>query len=300
MKSINILCIMLFSVSLYAQQLSNIPNQYMVDGNYETIDLDTYVEADGCYDIEVSLSSLILGDNLYPNLLDEEFDDYRENMTATIKFQYAGFEMTPHADDKIWVLDEEDRLVEVNTPHNDPFNLGSQLFFLNIKGNFDFYQAKVVYYSGDMDRSFTIENAFEYRSNKIIGSPLEPYVFDLAPLIFEFNNDNELSTQIVDQTYSGGICLEVNLLSCVGVSLDTDTFCFEVGDNPCMPNLIVNQADIDGGLHDIFEASQTITSDAQLSGNRNIVFSAKECITLESGFTVDVGVTVEINNTGCN
>jgi len=296
-------CILIFgflTVTIGAQNLSDIPNQYLTDGVYSLIDLDDYVDYDGCYDLIVSPSTIVGGELMYPNLPDEEYEDFRENMTATIRIQYAGFEINSHPDDKVWVLDESDRLAEINTPYNDPFNLSQQLLFLNVKGNFEFYEAKMIYYSGDLGRSFTIENAFEYRSNKIIGSPLEPYVIDLAPLVIEINNDNEVIAQIVDPTYEGGICLEISLVSCESASLDLDIYCYEVGDNPCVSDLIINQSNFDGITNQVFKASKTISSSAQVSGGGNIGFSAKECISLEAGFILEVGTTFGINTIGCN
>jgi|GEM_PF-5578929 len=302
MKFIYFLLFGLLSVNLSAQGISVIPNQYFANGSYPFLDLDNSVNYTGCYNFELSLLSVVGGVDDHPNLPEIEYDDFRENMTATIKIQYAGFDLAAHPDDKMWVFDEEERLVEVNVPHSDPFSLDGQLLFLNIKGNFDFYQTKLVYYSGDLDKHFTIENAFEYRSNKIMGSPLEPYVIDVAPLIFELNSDNEVLTTIVDSTYSGGICLSVDLLDCDGTLFDTDSYCYESIGEPCLQNLVVTQAmaDMHMGGDTKLKASQTITSSAQLSGTGKVKFSGKECITLEPGFSVPVGLEFRISLNGCN
>lgn len=290
-------CIMAFTLN--GQNINEIPNQYPQGGSYIDLDLADFVEVTSCYSLLVAPSNYVNGLDGYPNLSHIEFEDYRENMTVTLKIQYAGFHFQPHAMDEIWVFDEENQLVENTFPQSDPFNPEEQLLFLNVKGNFEFYAAKLVYYSGSVNKYFTVNNAIEYASNKIIGDPLNPFLIELAPIEFQVDND-VLSVEEYQNSYQGDQCLVVNLYDCDENLLDSEEVCYHLGDPDCMLSRIVDQSEISGVLNGLFEAKSVITSEATIEGQRDIIFSAADSIILLPGFEVGIGASFEILMEGCN
>ena len=285
-------------VNLNAQLLVDVPDQYTLSLFYDTLILQDYIDLDSCYDLSIGLETFINAADGHPDLSEEEYQDYRENMTLTLKLKYAGFELEAHPNDKLWIFDEDDNLTEVNTPFDDPFSFTGQLYFLNVKGNFTRYMAKMIYYNGAMDRTFILENAFEYESNKVIGEPLQPFVIDFAPIVFSMNGDM-INAEIISESYTGGLCLNLEVKDCDGNVLDTDNFCYEIGEGNCPENLMILQSEIDIVNNRIFRASGTIISSAKILGHRNIAFSAQDSITLDPGFQVVIGSQFAIDTIGC-
>lgn len=289
------------STSIQAQTtLGNIPDQstqYPLP--YDTIDVADYINGSSCYFIDYTVIPG-LGATGYPSFAGGESQDFRENMTVTLKLLYAGLEgFIGHPNDKIWLFDENGYVVENSVPYDDPFNLGEYLFFLNIRGDFEEYEADVVFYSGFYNRAFTIEDAITYKDNDIVGSALDPLILDFAPIAFDIN-DSEVSAVITDPTYSGNICLQVDIIHCLSnQTLGSDIVCYEIGDD-CVDHLIVSQANIDAVATNVFSANSTIKSNAQLSNTNNIQFIALDTICMEAGFEVPLGAIFETIMDICN
>jgi len=213
---------------IFSQGINYIPDQYASTGVFDDLDLDDYIVNTGtCYDLTLTPVSYPGFEDGLPVLPSNEATGFRENMTVTMKIKYAGFEFQTHVDDQVWVLDTAGLVVELNTSYVDPFIPEGNLLFLNVNGNFENYDARLIFYSGRLEKHIVIENAFEYGSNLVLGSPLEPYVIDVAPLIFEFT-DNVISTTNVDSNYIDGLCLTAQSIDCDGQLLDDETFCFIV------------------------------------------------------------------------
>ena len=300
MRCLYILIINLFVIqNLGAQFLGPIPDQAPQGGTYSNVLLSSYIEDDLCYSIRLEPANYINALDGDPELDTEEYSDYRENMTLTMKLTYAGFSFGRSEADKLWVLDEQGNIVEFAQPLNDPFNLGEQLFFLNVKGNFDSYMAEVVYYNATLDKYFVIEDAFEYGSNRIFGDPLDPFIIDLAPISFAFSNEI-VYVITVDPSYQGNQCLSVDLLDCNSNLIASDQFCYLLDDTGCPESLIVFQSDIDADMQSDFKARSYIESDAQIMSGRTIKFSASNSILLKEGFEVSLGSSFEITTVGCN
>jgi len=228
-----------------AQNLNDMPDQHTETNLYDSLNIDDYITDSDCYDLNivptVSHPDAVIG---HPNILDTEYQDTRENMTVTLKINYAGFNMGVHPDDEIWVYDEEDRLVEKNVAYDDPFNPGEHLFFLNVRGNFSTYNTRIVYYNGTYNCTIEYADALEYNYNNVVGTPLEPFIIDPAPIIFELNNTT-LTAEIVSEDYAGDFCLDITATDCDGVDIGTDQVCYEVGLPPCPDHLSVEQLLID-------------------------------------------------------
>ncbi len=288
-------------IGLQAQTtLGDIPNQFTTYPTpYNTVDVADYITGDNCYFIDYNVIPG-LGASGYPSFAGGESQDFRENMTVTLKLYYAGLEnFIGHPDDEIWFFDEDGFIVENSVPYVDPFVLGERIFFLNIRGDFEEYDADLVFYSGFYNRTFTIPDAIHYKDNDIIGSALDPLVLDFAPIDFDING-TEISAVITDASYTGNVCLEVNLTHCLSNAvLDSDIICYEIGDN-CVDHLVVTQVDIDAVVTDLFSANKTIISDAQLASNNDIQFIALDTICLEAGFEVPLGAVFETKMQTCN
>ena len=282
---------------LNAQSLEDIPNQFTSTTYYDTLDLSNYITGSNCYQFNFTPSGIgASGLPGHPNLLDIEYQDTRENMTVTMKINYAGFNLGYHPDDAIWVYDDQDNLVEVNNSYVDPFLPGEHIFYLNVRGNFDNYLTKVVFYSGVLETTFEYEDLFEYGHNRILGTVIDPFVIDEAPLYFSYNSiDNTITAEIIDDNYSGDLCLDAVALDCDGEEIGTDQFCYGL----CDDHLTVSQDHITTESMQLFSAGISITSDVIISAGKNITFSAADSILLLPGFEVKQGSQFSTNNIGC-
>ena len=301
MKTILIFALSIMSLSncVNAQILMDIPDQYTESNIYDTINIEDFIMGVDCYDVSIlpNVSHLkpVVG---HPNILDTWYQDTRENMTVTMKINYAGFNMGIHPSDEIWVYDSEDRLVEKNVAYDDPFHPGEHLFFLNVRGNFETYNARVVYYNGTYNYTMEFENAIEYDYNNVLGSPLDPYLLDSSPIIFSINN-NTISAEIVSDNYGGSLCLDVEVADCDGQNIGTDQICYLLGSNPCPDNLLITQEMLDQVVQNTLVARHSISSHAIVDDERDLQFSAGDCTTLMPGFEVVLGGQLLVDTVGC-
>lgn len=303
MKSILHVLIIVVSVINYAtgQTLEDIPDQFTEIASYEVLNLNDFITGSSCYEFDVLPSGITAsGQAGHPNLLNIEYEDARENMTVTMKINYAGFNLGQHSEDAIWVYDEQDNLVEVNHSYVDPFNPEEHIFYLNVRGNFDNYLAKVIFYSGALGTTFEYFDVFEYGHNNVLGTVLEPFVIDEAPLHFSFNAfTNTISAVIVDENYNGGMCLDVLAIDCDGDEIGSDQVCYEVGQEECEDHLVLGQFILSQEITQMFSARFSISSDAIIENNQEIDFSAGHSILLLPGFEVKIGGEFTTNNIGC-
>ncbi len=295
-----VLIVCIFSwQNLIAQSLSDIPNVYIESEPIADVEIDDYVSNLECYDIELTPSPLHPNATIgHPNLSDSEYQDTRENMTVTLKINHAGINMGIHANDEIWVFDEEGRLVEHNVAYDDPFHPGEHLFFLNIRGNFDFYKASIIYYNAQYNCTIQYDDIIDYHHNRVLGSPLEPFVIDTAPIQFSLNGTT-LSAELVDANYNGDYCVTVDIIDCEGHQIGSDEICYLVGTAPCPDNLVITQEMLQLEMNQAFYSRITIESNAQVAQNQDILFSAGECTTLLPGFEVSLGSQLLVETEGC-
>ena len=303
MKLILKVFIIVLSVNNYiaGQTLQDIPDQLTETGSYEVLNLNDFITGSNCYEFDVFPSSIASsGETGHPNLLDIEYEDARENMTVTMKINYAGFNLGQDAQDAIWVYDQQDNLVEVNDSYVDPFNPDEHIFYLNVRGNFDNYLAKVVFYSGVLETTFEYLDVFEYGHNKVLGTALEPFVIDEAPLHFNFNGfNNSITAVVVDEDFNGSMCLDIVAIDCDGEEIGSDQVCYEYGDLECEDHLILSQAQIAQEIMQLFSARFSISSDAIIENTQEIHFSANESVLLLPGFEVKLGSEFNADNNGC-
>jgi len=296
--------ISLVSLLAYGQSLLDIRDQYTETLIYPTLDLNSYVynPNGNCYNLLAAPANFQGTTEGNPNLGSEEYVGYRENMTLTCVINYAGLDFPVHEDDMLWVLDPDDNITEINTPTADPFTPGKMLYYLNVMGDFVAYEARVVYYSSELDGYFELPAAFTYMSNARLGTTLSPYMLTIAgPIEFTYSGDT-INATIVDTSYIGGFCLDVTLMDCQGAELDTDAYCYEVGPSPCQEELLVSGliGPLPGGSTELFEAEMRIQADCQISTQADIIYSAKDCIEFLPGFEIELGATLETNADGCD
>lgn len=281
-----------------AQLIFDIPDQYADTNNYAQLNIHDYINSSEClqfnYDI-VSYGGLTDG---APQLAQVEYNGYRENMTATIKIRYSGFNFNTSINDKIWIEDSSGNITEFNGAFDDPFNNRGHLFFLNVKGDFNSYNAKLTYYSHHYDQYVVIEDAFEYSSNKILGSVAVPHIIDIAPIQIT-TNGNLVDASIIGSNYMGNTCMIVLILDCNSNYLGADQFCFGVGTEECPLMKTVSQSELDMNNAQSFTAIQLINSTGVVENTKNILFSTQGVVELLPGFEVKLGGRFRTDNVGC-
>ncbi len=290
-----------------AQFIYDISDQYIQADTFENIALADFLDLpnpNGCYNLSIQPvdNGGISG---FPALSLDEYDDYRENMTVTLKLLFSGLQLDMQPQDRIWILDADENITETNVPFDDPFNAEEKIFYLNVKGNFDIYAAKLVYYNDSLDKYFELEEAFTYGSNKSLGDPQEPFVINLGgPLDFDLDEDFNLTTTIVDTSYTGQYCVTLDLIGCNGTFLDDEEFCFIFSEEPVAPcpiNYTVSQADIlNATIPAVFAARDNVFSSANIDGNRDVKFTGNRNVELLPGFSVELGVVFEAFIEGCD
>ena len=136
MKRINIVLVavlLLLSITKGQAQLglNNIPDQYVIyPATYDDVIVADFITGTACYEVDYQVIPIggMIGN---PLLGDNEYNDYRENMTVTMKLHYAGFQnFMGHTDDRIWMYDDIGRMVETNTIHDNQLVAGEKVFFL--------------------------------------------------------------------------------------------------------------------------------------------------------------------------
>ncbi len=287
--------------SVTAQSLEDIPDQFTETNQYDILNLNDYITGSTCYEFDINPSNIAsTGQAGHPNLSNSEYEDARENMTVTMKINYAGFNLGQHPEDAIWVYDNQDNLAEVNDSYVDPFNPDEHIFYLNVRGNFDNYLARVIFYSGVLDTTFEYFDVFEYGHNKVLGTVLEPFVIDEAPLFFNFDDEeNTISANIVNSNYAGDICLDVIAFDCEGEEIGTDQVCYKLGQDPCSNHVTVSQELLAAELSQLFLAKFSINSAGVIEEDQVIEFSAGESVCLMPGFEVKQGAEFTVDNVGC-
>ena len=290
-----------------AQFIFDIPNQYIEADTFETIALAEFVNLsnpDACYNIHISPVDYG-GISGYPALNLEEYDGYRENMTMTLKLLFSGLQFDMQSQDRIWILDAEDNVTETNVPFDDPFEAGEKIFYLNVKGNFDTYDAKLVYYNASLDEYFEFEEAFTYESNKSLGDPQEPFLINIGgPLEFDLDADFNLTTTILYPDYMGQYCVTIDVIRCDGTFVDDQEFCFIFSEEPAAPcpiELGVTQAAIlNVTTPTVFAARDNVFSGANIDGDKDVKFAGNNNVVLLPGFSVELGSLFEAFIEGCD
>ena len=70
--------------------------------------------------------------------------------------------------------------------------------------------------------------------------------------------------------------LEVILMDCNGFEIESDTYCYELGERDCPNLLMVNQSDFNAISNAVFRASSVVISASKVKGNRNVTLSAMD------------------------
>ncbi len=122
------------------------------------------------------------------------------NMTMTIQSNFTPKHIFNHVNDRLAVFINNE-LRSVSFPN---IQEGKPLYFMTIGGsNTETEKLEFRFYSGALQKEFTVLTDFNYIPHNIIGTADDPIIFDFSPLEPIINIDGNVEIMIRDTTWTG-------------------------------------------------------------------------------------------------